>query len=152
MTVAVESNSSKSNCCCASTSYGCSNHVTSNKEKTSEEYHNATSMCASSQNNLVALATAVVQIKDSRGNYHPARALLDSGSQINLISEEIVQKLRLEKENSELNIVGVGNNAKRITKSINTYVKWYINEYEFPGQFYVMKSIIHKQPSVAIDK
>ena len=62
-----------------------------------------------------------------------------------MISEEIVQKLRLEKENSKLNIVG-------ITKSINTYVKSNINEYEFPGQFYVMKSIIHKQPSVAIDK
>ena len=62
-----------------------------------------------------------------------------------MISEEIIQKLRLEKENSKLNIVG-------ITKSINTYVKSNINEYEFPGQFYVMKSIIHKQPSVAIDK
>ena len=47
MTVAVESNSSKPNCCCASTSYGCSNHVTSNKEKNSEDCHNVTSMCAS---------------------------------------------------------------------------------------------------------
>ena len=27
-----------------------------------------------------------------------------------------------------------------------------INEYEFPGQFYMMKSIINKQASVAIDK
>ena len=69
-----------------------------------------------------------------------------------MISEEIAQKLRLEKYSSELNIVGLGNNAKRITKSVNTYVKSNINEYEFSGQFYVMKSIIHKQPSVAIDK
>ena len=92
-----------------------------------------------------------MQIKDIRENYHPARALLDSGSQINLISEEIVQKLHLEKDNSELNIVEVSNNAKRITKFINTYVS-NINESEFPGQFYVMKSISHKHPSVSIDK
>ena len=76
-------------------------------------------MCALAQDNLVVLATAVVQIKDSRGNYYPARALLDSGSQINLISEEIAQKLRLEKDDSELSIIGVGNNARRITKSVN---------------------------------
>ena len=69
MTVAVESHSSKSNCYCASTIYGCSNHVMSNKEKTIEEYHNATSMCTSSQQNFVVLPTAIVQIKDSRGNY-----------------------------------------------------------------------------------
>ena len=55
MTVAVESNASKSNCCCASKSYGYSNHVTSNKEKTSEESHNATSICASSQQNFDVL-------------------------------------------------------------------------------------------------
>ena len=68
MTVAVESNASESNYCCASTSYGCSNPVTSNKEKNSEENHNATSMCTSTQDNFVVLATAVVHIKDSRGN------------------------------------------------------------------------------------
>ena len=96
-------------------------------------------MCASTQDNFVVLAIAVVQIKDSRGNYYPACVLLDSRSQINLISEEIAQKLRLEKDRSELNIVGVGNNAKRITKSVNTYVKSNINECDFSGQFYVMK-------------
>ena len=55
-------------------------------------------------------------------------------------------------KDSELSKVRVGNNAKRITKSINTFVKSNVNEYDFPGQFYVLKSIIHKQLSVAIDK
>ena len=65
-----------------------------------------------------------------------------------IYDEEIAQKLWLENDNSELNVVGIGNNAKRRTKS----VKSNINEYEYPVQFYVMKSIIHKQPSAAINK
>ena len=109
-------------------------------------------MCALGNNNHVVLVTAIVQLKEKSGKYYPARALLDSGSQVNLISEDMCQKLRLNKENGDLNIVGVGNNSKKITKSISTVVKSNINELEFSRKFYVMKSIIHKQPSVAIAK
>ena len=127
MAVAVESYSSNSHCCCASTSYGCSNHVISSssnsKSKSNEECHNATSMCALGNNKYVVLVTAIVQLKEKSGKYYPARALLDSGSQVNLISEDICQKLRLNKENGDLNIVGVGNNSKKITKSVSTVVK-----------------------------
>ncbi|XP_037820753.1 uncharacterized protein LOC119611053 [Lucilia sericata] len=54
---------------------------------------NTTTMCVYENDRQVILATAIVQIKDKCGNYKLVRALLDSGSQINLITEEIAQQL-----------------------------------------------------------
>lgn len=46
-------------------------------------------------NEQVVLATAIMNVKDRFGQLHPAKALLDSGSQINLMSESMAQLLRL---------------------------------------------------------
>lgn len=46
---------------------------------------------------VVILATALINIKNQCGEYIVARALLDSGSQINLISEETAKRLNLKK-------------------------------------------------------
>ncbi|KAL7724581.1 hypothetical protein ACLKA6_010158 [Drosophila palustris] len=52
----------------------------------------------------VVLATAIVYIKDRFGQLQPARVLLDSGSQINLMSESMAQRLRLKREPTSLAI------------------------------------------------
>ena len=60
-------------------------------------------MHASVLTDQVILATAIVQIKGITGEFMPARALLDSGSQINVITEELSQRLKLRKEEKSLN-------------------------------------------------
>jgi hypothetical protein len=43
--------------------------------------------------NHILLATAVVLVRNKHGQYFPVRTMLNSGSQINIISENRVQRL-----------------------------------------------------------
>ena len=147
-----DKNQYRSHCCCQSTSAGCSNHSSSRNEESSSNENNVSSLSVVSDNKQVVLATAIVELQDKRGNYQLARALLDSGSQINLMTEELAQRLGLNKNESDINIVGVGNNNRKVSKSISALVKSRINDTNFNGTYYIMKSIIHKQPGIAIDK
>lgn len=113
---------------------------------------NATAMYVNKENQQVILATAMVQIRDKGGRYHLVRALLDSGSQINLVTEEIAQCLSLKRIDIGVNIIGIGNSNHRVRKSVSTYIKSCINEYEFPAECFIIKTIVSKQPNDLIDR
>ncbi|XP_076298317.1 uncharacterized protein LOC143217663 [Lasioglossum baleicum] len=57
----------------------------------------------------VILATAYVRVYSKSGNFVQARALLDQGSAISVISENLVQLLRLSKLRRSIRIQGIGN-------------------------------------------
>ncbi|XP_070526366.1 uncharacterized protein [Cardiocondyla obscurior] len=59
----------------------------------------------------VLLATARLYVKDKMGNKHVIRALLDSGSEVSLASESLMQKLRLPRESDATEIFGIGGTA-----------------------------------------
>ncbi|KAF2904387.1 hypothetical protein ILUMI_01789 [Ignelater luminosus] len=59
-----------------------------------------------SNQTTVLLSTALVRILDSDGNLHPARALLDSGSMSNFISESLCKRLQLSRFPVDLQIPG----------------------------------------------
>ncbi|XP_053968803.1 uncharacterized protein LOC128870229 [Anastrepha ludens] len=94
----------------------------------------------------VMLATAVVNVKRSSGEYLAARALLDSGSQVNFMTEDLAQKLRICRESTTLNIIGIGNATKKVRTKLNTFVKSRVNNYEFSAQFWIMRSISVSHP------
>ena len=71
----------------------------------------------------VLLATAVVLVEDETGSHSPARALLDSGSQCNFISERMRQRLKVLHEKVDISVLGVGNAATRVTQRIQAIVK-----------------------------
>ncbi|XP_055859254.1 uncharacterized protein LOC129921447 [Episyrphus balteatus] len=77
-------------------------------------------MHASVSSDKVILATAIVQIKGSSGEYMPVRALLDSRSQLNFITEELAQRLKLRKEEKPLNLLGIGKASTTPDQAINT--------------------------------
>ncbi|XP_070524590.1 uncharacterized protein [Cardiocondyla obscurior] len=56
----------------------------------------------------VLLATARFYVKDKTGNEHVIRALLDSGFEVPLASESLMQKLRLPRESDATEIFGIG--------------------------------------------
>lgn len=56
----------------------------------------------------VLLGTAIVMLRASNGDFVQVRALLDTGSQANIISESCVQLLRLHRERSNMTITTVG--------------------------------------------
>ncbi|XP_011859011.1 PREDICTED: uncharacterized protein LOC105556524 [Vollenhovia emeryi] len=62
----------------------------------------------SMRSTTVLLATARVNVADRHGTKQSARALIDSGSEISLISEALTQRLRLPRSAAPVSIIGVG--------------------------------------------
>lgn len=58
--------------------------------------------------NKVLLATASVPVYSSTGEKIILKALIDQGSQVNLISESACQKLRLKKQKTNIPLMGIG--------------------------------------------
>ncbi|XP_062714350.1 uncharacterized protein LOC134291082 [Aedes albopictus] len=58
-------------------------------------------------NKQVFLMTAIVTLHSEDGQAHQVRALLDSGSQVNLLSQSVVKKLNLPKCSANVPVVGV---------------------------------------------
>lgn len=65
-------------------------------------------MANSSSNATVLLATIMVEIADAGGKYHHVRAVLDSASQINFISEKCARMLQLPRNKLSVPLQGVG--------------------------------------------
>ncbi|UYV65600.1 hypothetical protein LAZ67_3004808, partial [Cordylochernes scorpioides] len=63
--------------------------------------------------NQVLLATAQIIVEGENGAQQICRALLDSGSQVSLITKEICEKLGLKGETSGRSLRGIGNNPVR---------------------------------------
>ena len=61
----------------------------------------------SASDERIVLTTALVRLRSSSGQLIPARALLDSSYQSNLITEELPQLLRLKKEGARFNLNGI---------------------------------------------
>lgn len=55
----------------------------------------------------VLLPTAVVDALDKHGRRHPCRVLLDSGSQVNFVTEELVNRLGIKKHRANVPITGI---------------------------------------------
>ncbi|XP_024867526.1 uncharacterized protein LOC112451852, partial [Temnothorax curvispinosus] len=62
------------------------------------------------------LATARVIVADRYGDPRPARALIDQGSEVSIISEALVQRLLISRVRSSLSILGVGGSKPGATK------------------------------------
>ncbi|XP_018403110.1 PREDICTED: uncharacterized protein LOC108780007, partial [Cyphomyrmex costatus] len=64
----------------------------------------------------ILLATARLTVADRHGNPHPVRALIDQGSEVSLISEALVQHLRLPRSRAEVTIFGIGGSKSGFTR------------------------------------
>ncbi|XP_066150297.1 uncharacterized protein [Euwallacea fornicatus] len=63
----------------------------------------------------VILGTTIVQVYDRDGAIHECRALLDSGSQINFITQEFCNKLRLITTSTDTTISGIDESTIRLS-------------------------------------
>ncbi|XP_065368808.1 uncharacterized protein LOC135961242 [Calliphora vicina] len=101
---------------------------------------------SSSAKDNVILATALVQIKNKSGQYVLARALLDSGSQINFVTEELSQRLQLQKQERNLSLIGIGRTNSSAKHKLQATVKSRMNSHEFSAEFWILRSISNYQP------
>ncbi|XP_058827050.1 uncharacterized protein LOC131687034 [Topomyia yanbarensis] len=82
-----------------------------------------TSNMAHQRASKVLLATAVVLVEDDDGKRHPARALLDSGSECNFVSERLCKLMNISKDGVDVSVVGIGQASTRVRHQIHTTIR-----------------------------
>lgn len=95
----------------------------------------------------VLLSTALIQIVDSHGYPHTCRALLDNGSQSNLITEGLCERLGLKQENVNISITGINQVVSSITHKCLVNVQSLHNNFERVISCLVMPQICDSVPS-----
>ncbi|XP_053690789.1 uncharacterized protein LOC128739336 [Sabethes cyaneus] len=98
----------------------------------------------------VFLSTVVLQINDQNGNKHLARALLDNGSQANIISERMCQILKLKRRPVNIPICGVGQSENLARFAVSTHISSRVTEFSIGIDFLVLQRVTSQLPSVSI--
>ncbi|GFW16485.1 integrase catalytic domain-containing protein [Trichonephila clavipes] len=89
----------------------------------------------------ILLNTAVVYCQKSRGEVFPLRALLDSGSQSNLITHEAALALGLKCERVNTSICGVNGTSQFIKNKVSTVVSSKNRQFQKLMEFLVVPKI-----------
>ncbi|XP_074028529.1 uncharacterized protein [Leptinotarsa decemlineata] len=79
----------------------------------------------SNMNTTILLSTALIEVLDARGDYQQIRALLDSGSQINIISQSCCNRLGLynQNHNISLSIQGINDMNSSASKAVSLQIR-----------------------------
>nr|XP_044248556.1 uncharacterized protein LOC123002454 [Drosophila takahashii] len=104
----------------------------------------------SGQKSQVMLATAMVLVKDALGTYWPGRALLASCSQVNFVTEDFAQRLRLRRERHAVQIRSIGHSQTDIKYCTTASVKSRISSFVLSADLCIIPQISY-QPDPAID-
>lgn len=121
----------------------------SSGEQTEIVQSNKISFQSSSQ---VLLGTALIDVLDNQGKYRTCRALLDSGSQCNAISEKCVSQLGLTRHKSNIQLQEVENLRTTINYCASTLTRSRTNDTQNELMFLVFKNISSRLPSISIDQ
>ncbi|XP_065365522.1 uncharacterized protein LOC135958548 [Calliphora vicina] len=98
----------------------------------------------------VLLATAMVLVRDATGHYQFGRALLDSCSQLNFITDEFSQKLHLPRRKQTTEVASIGNTHSKTKYRSSTNVKSRVTDFEVSLSFCVTPHISY-QPDAELD-
>ncbi|XP_055604767.1 uncharacterized protein LOC129753000 [Uranotaenia lowii] len=95
----------------------------------------------------VLLATAVVLLEDDYGNSVSARALLDSGSECNIISSHFSQLLRFKRNRADVQISGIGQFPTSTKEKVRAMVRSKNSNYAQIMDFYVLPKVTEDLPT-----
>ncbi|XP_055600806.1 uncharacterized protein LOC129749761 [Uranotaenia lowii] len=98
----------------------------------------------------VLLATAVVLLEDEMGNRYPARALLDSGSESNFMSERLSQRLKMSRKRVDVAILGIGRTSTRVKHKVQAVVRSRVNNYFKEMEFLVLPKVTVDLPTATV--
>ncbi|XP_058448790.1 uncharacterized protein LOC131428764 [Malaya genurostris] len=99
----------------------------------------------------VILATAVVLIEDNTGNRLPARALLDSGSESNFITERLAQRMQFSRDRVDISILGIGQTKTKVKHRIRAVIRSRTSAFSRELGFLVLPKVTVNLPSTTIN-
>lgn len=124
------------------------------RSRESTESPSTTSSTVASANahrGSVLLGTAMIKITANNGRSGEFRALLDSGSQINIVTERLIRKLSIQPKQTVLSIEGIGGRSKQATQRVNVNFQSTTCKFSSRLEAYVLPNIIPPQPSSAFN-
>ncbi|XP_055522917.1 uncharacterized protein LOC129717097 [Wyeomyia smithii] len=99
----------------------------------------------------VLLATAVFIIEDVDGNRYPARALLDSGSESNFVTERLSQRLKVSRDRVEVSVLGIGHTTIKVKQKIRATIRSRISSFSRELSFLVLPKVTVNLPTSNIN-
>ncbi|XP_062539105.1 uncharacterized protein LOC134207398 [Armigeres subalbatus] len=124
--------------------------VPAQQSSTSRATGSVSSNMAKVKSSQILLATAVVIVEDNYGSRYPARALLDSGSECNFISESLSRLMKVSSQKVDISIQGVGQTNTRVTRKIAATIKSRISDYSRSMEFLVLPSVTASLPTATV--
>ncbi|XP_017479715.1 PREDICTED: uncharacterized protein LOC108369194 [Rhagoletis zephyria] len=100
-------------------------------------------------NTYVLLSTAMVNVRGI-GTEVQCRATLDSGSQVNFVTERLVKRLGISTIPASISISGIGSRSTKIQHRVNVALQFRINNFTTRLEAAVLPQIISPQPSQEI--
>lgn len=98
------------------------------------------------------LSTAIVLIAGRYGDFHKARALLDNGSQANIISKKLSAKLQIETQSNNSSLVGIGQVEGKSTKMGTFVIKSTASNYTSKTYCHVLQNIACNVPTCTFNE
>ncbi|XP_058817020.1 uncharacterized protein LOC131680316 [Topomyia yanbarensis] len=98
----------------------------------------------------VFLSTVVLTLRNQNGGKQLARALLDNGSQANIMSERLCQILKLKRRSVNVPICGVGQSESRAKHAVRTVISSRVTEFSVEVDFLVLQRVTSEQPSATV--
>ncbi|XP_062713737.1 uncharacterized protein LOC115269020 [Aedes albopictus] len=99
----------------------------------------------------VLLLTAVVQAFDKKNRPHPCRVLLDSGSQVNFVTEELANRLDLPKQPANVPITGINALRTLARDKVTLKIKSRVSSFQASLECLVTPRVTGTIPSSKID-
>ncbi|XP_055585276.1 uncharacterized protein LOC129738115 [Uranotaenia lowii] len=98
----------------------------------------------------ILLATAVVLIEGEGGVKCPARALLDSGSECNFMSEKLCQMLKVTRKSTDVSIIEIGNSSAKARFRVAARIRSRVSDYDQNMEFLVLPKVTANLPSKSL--
>ena len=98
------------------------------------------------ENSYAILSTAIIYIQYREGNFHECRALLDTGSQPHMITQDFCRTLNLPVLSVNMTVSGVEQIGHNVTKRTRAVIKSKFGDYETYLRYLVTSRITNYVP------
>ncbi|XP_062551107.1 uncharacterized protein LOC134216156 [Armigeres subalbatus] len=99
----------------------------------------------------VLLATAVIVMVDNDGNQHLARALLDSGSESNFLTERLCQRMKVTRDKVDISVLGIGQASTRVKHRVRVVVRSRVSQFSRELDFLILPKVTVNLPTISVN-
>ncbi|XP_071574017.1 uncharacterized protein [Temnothorax nylanderi] len=92
------------------------------------------------------LSTAIIHVFDSNNQVVSCRALLDSGSQVNFVTQQLANRLHIKEQPIQMSVSGIVDRSIQAQRAIHVCVKSRFNRFSEKLQCIILPKITHQLP------